>query len=95
MIGIDRANSDINVDLSTPEGRQQAVSEALERCNGVLDHVVLCAGVGVTAPSCGLILAVNYFAVSSLLQGLVPALSKGDSAVCRGGWLCRRGAAWR
>ncbi|WP_298189974.1 SDR family oxidoreductase [uncultured Pseudomonas sp.] len=77
VIGIDRANSDINVDLSTPEGRQQAVSEALERCNGVLDHVVLCAGVGVTAPSCGLILAVNYFAVSSLLQGLVPALSKG------------------
>lgn len=77
VIGIDRANSDINVDLSTPAGRQQAVSEVLERCNGVLDHLVLCAGVGVTAPSCGLILAVNYFAVSSLLDGLADALGKG------------------
>ncbi|PRB83962.1 SDR family oxidoreductase [Pseudomonas sp. MYb185] len=78
VIGIDRANSDINVDLSTPAGRQQAVSEVLERCNGVLDHLVLCAGVGVTAPSCGLILAVNYFAVSSLLDGLAEALGKGS-----------------
>lgn len=78
VIGIDRANSDINVDLSTPAGRRQAVSEVLERCNGVLDHLVLCAGVGVTAPSCGLILAVNYFAVSSLLEGLAEALGKGS-----------------
>lgn len=77
VIGIDRANSDINVDLSTPAGRQHAIAEVLDRCNGVLDHLVLCAGVGVTAPSCGLILAVNYFAVSSLLDGLAQALSKG------------------
>lgn len=78
VIGIDRANSDVNVDLSTPAGRQQAVSEVLERCDGVLDHLVLCAGVGVTAPSCGLILAVNYFAVSALLDGLAEALGKGS-----------------
>ena len=78
VIGIDRANSDINVDLSTPQGRQQAVNEVLERCNGVLDHLVLCAGVGITAPNCGLILAVNYFAVSSLLDGLAEALGKGS-----------------
>lgn len=77
VIGIDRANTDINVDLSTVAGRQQAVSEVLERCNGVLDHLVLCAGVGVTAPSCGMILAVNYFAVSALLDGLAEALGKG------------------
>ena len=78
VIGIDRANSDINVDLSTPEGRQQAVNDVLKRCDGVLDHLVLCAGVGVTAPSCGLILAVNYFAVSALLDGLAEALGKGS-----------------
>lgn len=78
VIGIDRANSDINVDLSTPSGRQQAVDEVLQRCGGSLDHLVLCAGVGVTAPSCGLILAVNYFAVSALLDGLADALGKGQ-----------------
>src|SRR5690606_34935607 len=78
VIGIDRANSDINADLSTAQGRQQAVNDVLERCNGVLDHLVLCAGVGITAPNCGLILAVNYFAVSSLLDGLAEALGKGS-----------------
>lgn len=77
VIGIDRANSDINVDLSTAAGRQQAVDQVLQRCDGVLDHLVLCAGVGVTAPSCGLILAVNYFAVSALLEGLADALGQG------------------
>lgn len=78
VIGIDRANSDINVDLSTAAGRQQAVDQVLQRCDGVLDHLVLCAGVGVTAPSCGLILAVNYFAVSALLDGLADALGRGN-----------------
>lgn len=78
VIGIDRANSDINADLSTPAGRQQAITEVLERSGGTLDHLVLCAGVGVTAPSCGLILAVNYFAASSLLDGLADALGKGS-----------------
>lgn len=78
VIGIDRASSDINVDLATEQGRRQAVEGVLERCGGALDHLVLCAGVGVTAPSCGLILAVNYFAVSALLDGLAEALGKGS-----------------
>ena len=78
VIGIDRANSDINVDLSTAAGRQQAIDAVLQQCGGQLDQLVLCAGVGVTAPSCGLILAVNYFAVSALLGGLADALSKGE-----------------
>ena len=78
VIGIDRANSDINVDLSSAAGRQQAINEVLQRSNGVLDQLVLCAGVGVTAPSCGLILAVNYFAVSALLDGLAGALVQGS-----------------
>ncbi|BDX20182.1 SDR family oxidoreductase [Halopseudomonas aestusnigri] len=77
VIGIDRANADINADLSTDEGRQQAVSQVRDRCGDRLDHLVLCAGLGVTAPNTGLILAVNYFAVKALLDGLAPALSKG------------------
>lgn len=79
IIGIDRAGSDVTADLSTPEGRKQAVEQVLAASNGVLDHVVLCAGVGVTAPNCGLIVAVNYFGVSELLDGLSEALSKGSN----------------
>ncbi|QIB51541.1 SDR family oxidoreductase [Pseudomonas sp. OIL-1] len=77
VIGIDRANSDINADLSTREGRQAAVDGVLANCDGVLDGLVLCAGLGVTAPNCGLIVAVNYFGVSDLLDGLAGALAKG------------------
>ncbi|AQZ96522.1 SDR family oxidoreductase [Halopseudomonas phragmitis] len=80
VIGIDRANADINADLATAEGRQLVIEQVLAKSAGTLDHLVLCAGVGVTAPSCGLILAVNYFAVSSLLDGLAEALGNGHEA---------------
>jgi len=78
VIGIDRANAEIVADLSTPEGRTAAVAEVLERSGGVLDRLVCCAGVGVSAPSCGLIVAVNYFGASAIADGLVDALAKGD-----------------
>lgn len=74
LIRVDRANADVNADLSTPEGRQQAVQATLEQCGGSLDAVVACAGVGVTAPSVGLIVGVNYFGVTEYLEGLETAL---------------------
>ena len=64
-------------DLSSKAGRQQAVAQVLEQCGGVLDGLVCCAGLGVTASSSSLVLAVNYFGVSELLEGLADALSKG------------------
>lgn len=78
VIGIDRANAEVLADLSTAHGREAAIAAVLEQCDGVLDGLVCCAGVGVTAPSCGLILSVNYFGVSQLLDGLAPALAKGN-----------------
>lgn len=78
VIGIDRANAEVIADLSTPQGRQAAVARVLELSGGVLDGLVCCAGVGVTAPSCGVVLAVNYFGVSELLEGLTQALAKGQ-----------------
>lgn len=77
IIGIDRANAEVNADLSTPQGREAAVTQALQLSDGVLDGLVCCAGVGVTAPSCGLIVAINHFGVSHLLAGFEDALSKG------------------
>ncbi|WP_422418545.1 SDR family oxidoreductase [Pseudomonas sp. GZD-222] len=78
VIGIDRTNAEVLADLSTAHGREAAIAAVLEQCDGVLDGLVCCAGVGVTAPSCGLILSVNYFGVSELLDGLAPALAKGN-----------------
>lgn len=78
VIGIDRANAEVIADLSTPEGRQAAIAQVLELSGGVLDGLVCCAGVGVTAATGGLVLAVNYFGVSQLLEGLAPALAKGQ-----------------
>ncbi|MBF8644379.1 MULTISPECIES: SDR family oxidoreductase [Pseudomonas] len=77
VIGIDRADAEVVADLSTEQGRAAAIAGVLERSGGVLDGLVCCAGVGVTAPSCGLILAVNYFGVSQLLEGLQGALARG------------------
>jgi NAD(P)-dependent dehydrogenase (short-subunit alcohol dehydrogenase family) len=78
VIGIDRSNAEVIADLSTAHGRDAAITQVLELSGGVLDGLVCCAGVGVTAPTCGLILAVNYFGVSQLLDGLQGALAKGQ-----------------
>lgn len=77
VIGIDRSNAEVIADLSTSQGRDAAIAQVLEKSGGVLDGLICCAGVGVTAPTCGLILAVNYFGVSQLLDGLQGALAKG------------------
>ncbi len=78
IIGIDLRGVEVNVDLSGPKGRQAAVEETLERCGGVLDRVVLCAGVGGHVPDGALVASVNYFGVVELLEGLFPALQKGE-----------------
>jgi NAD(P)-dependent dehydrogenase (short-subunit alcohol dehydrogenase family) len=78
VIGIDRSNAEVIADLSTPQGRDAAITQVLELSGGVLDGLICCAGIGVTAPDCGLILAVNYFGVSQLLDGLQEALAKGQ-----------------
>ncbi|NBA97316.1 SDR family oxidoreductase [Pseudomonas sp. R5(2019)] len=79
VIAIDRANAEVLADLSTPAGRALAVEQTLERCGGVLDGLVCCAGVGVGTSSGGLMVAVNYFGVTQVLDGLLPALAKGQS----------------
>jgi NAD(P)-dependent dehydrogenase (short-subunit alcohol dehydrogenase family) len=78
VIGIDRSNAEVIADLSTAQGRDAAITQVLEQSGGVLDGLICCAGLGVTAPSSGIILAVNYFGVSQLLDGLQGALAKGQ-----------------
>ncbi|WP_067517025.1 SDR family oxidoreductase [Endozoicomonas ascidiicola] len=78
VIGIDRANAEVNADLSTPAGRDAAINEVLTQCDGKLDGLICCAGLGVTAPDSGLVVSVNYFGATSLVEGLQTALEKGE-----------------
>jgi NAD(P)-dependent dehydrogenase (short-subunit alcohol dehydrogenase family) len=77
VIGVDLRDVEITADLSTPDGRDAAVAEVLRRCDGVLDHLVLCAGLGPHVPDPELIVEVNYVAAAAMLDGLLPALRKG------------------
>lgn len=78
VIGIDRHDAEIEADLSLPAGRTAAVTAALASCGGKLDGLVCSAGLG---PHCDpdRIVAVNYFGATALLDGLFPALLRGEN----------------
>lgn len=77
VIGIDRQNADIVADLSSATGRRAAVEAALAACGGTLDGLVCCAGLGPTAPSSSVIVGVNFFGMTDLVDGLQGALKRG------------------
>ena len=79
VIGVDLRNADITGDLSSAEGRKAIITEALARCGGVLDGLVLCAGLGPQTKPLSLVASVNYFGAVELLDALLPALQKGVS----------------
>ncbi|MBS0508497.1 MAG: SDR family oxidoreductase [Proteobacteria bacterium] len=78
VIGVDLRNADICGDLSTAAGRQAVVQAALEQTQGRLDGLVLCAGLGAQVQPASKAVSVNYFGVVDLLDGLLPALQKGQ-----------------
>jgi len=78
VIGIDLRDVEVPADLSQPEGRGRAIDETLKACGGRLDGVVLCAGLGGHIGKNAMVASVNYFGVSDLLDGLFPALQKGE-----------------
>lgn len=84
VIGIDIHDADIIADLSTPEGRQQAIDAALAQSNNAIDGLVLCAGLsGVKHPS-DMTLSVNYFGSIALFDGLRPAMEGRPNACAIG-----------
>ena len=86
VIGIDIRDAEVVADLCDAAGRERAVAETLEACGGRLDRLVACAGLGAHVEPVTKIALVNYFGTVDLLDGLLPALSQGDSpaavAVC-------------
>ncbi|GAA2400257.1 SDR family oxidoreductase [Actinomadura vinacea] len=72
VIGVDREETDVRADLAASEGRAEAVRGVLERCGGVLDGLVACAGISAPEP---LTIRVNFYGAVGLLEGLRPALA--------------------
>jgi NAD(P)-dependent dehydrogenase (short-subunit alcohol dehydrogenase family) len=78
VIGIDVRDAEIVVDLAQRRGRETALAMAKERCEGRLDRLVLSAGLGPHVAPISLIASVNYFGAVELLDGLLPALQRGE-----------------
>lgn len=72
VIGVDLHDADIEVDLSTLEGRDQLVRRAEELSDGTLDGVIAIAGI--SAPTSAAV-RVNYFGTLATLEGLQPLLA--------------------
>lgn len=75
-IGVDLRGSDIDGDLSTPEGRKGAAAAALDAAGGTVDVVV--ASAGIAAPIAKTV-AVNYFGVTEFVEALRPALARSSA----------------
>ncbi len=79
VIGVDLRDAEVLADLSTPAGRASAVEGVVAGCDGVLDRLVTCAGLGSNSDPEG-VTSVNYFGNVELLDGLRPALERGSHA---------------
>lgn len=80
VIGVDLQRTEVEADLSTEKGRQQAVTEIKELCNGRLDGAIMAAGLGPIPGREELIAKVNYLGVVELLEGIRQELENAGNA---------------
>ncbi|WP_424466988.1 SDR family oxidoreductase [Pseudoclavibacter helvolus] len=76
VIGVDLAGADINVDLTSAEGRDELVAQATELSGGILDGALAIADR--MRPSSETV-AVNHFGAVATLEGLRPLLSLSEA----------------
>jgi NAD(P)-dependent dehydrogenase (short-subunit alcohol dehydrogenase family) len=76
VIGVDIHNSDVNADLSTPQGRSDAAAEVIKRSKGNIDAIIACAGL---ANPIAKTVSVNFFGVTDFLEELLPTITKSSS----------------
>ncbi len=74
VIGIDIRDAEIIADLSTLEGRQRAIDEALKLSGGEIDGLVLSAGVSGMQHPGDFTVSLNYFGSVELFDGLRNAM---------------------
>jgi len=72
VIGVDLHDADVNVDLSTAEGRTELVSRVTDLSGGKIDAIIANAGL---AKPVALTVAINYFGTVATLTGLRPLLA--------------------
>ncbi len=75
VTGVDLRDAEVEADLATPEGRAAAVEAVRSHCGGVLDRLVVAAGVGGHLEDRALVASVNFFGAVALLDGLRDALA--------------------
>jgi NAD(P)-dependent dehydrogenase (short-subunit alcohol dehydrogenase family) len=78
VVGVDLRGAEVDADLATDEGRAAMVAGVTERSGGVLDGLVVGAGVQGAAPP--LVVSVNFFGAIATLEGLRPLLAAGTDA---------------
>ncbi len=78
VVGIDLHDAEIIADLGVAAGREGLADEVGVLCDGVLDGLVVAAGVqSADAPT---ILSVNYFGAIATIEALRPMLERGVDA---------------
>lgn len=82
VISIDRRDADVLVDLSTEDGRQEAIAAIRERAPDGLDGIATIAAVAGAGGDNKALVNVNFFASIELVEGVRDLLKKrGGSAV--------------
>lgn len=81
LIVVDIANADIEADLSSPEGRQDAINGILAAAPDGLDGFIACAGLGSHVTNLPLIANVNYYGSVDLVEGLRESLAQRQGSV--------------
>jgi len=77
IISVDLRDADIVADLSTADGRKEALAEIGERAPNGIDAVLTCAGVGGgRGADVG---SINFFGTIDVVEGVRPLLAKGRS----------------
>lgn len=80
VIGVDLRDAEVIADLGDGDGRRAAAEGVRAACDGVLDGLVACAGLGPQAPDPRAVVSVNYFGAQALLADLRDCLAAGDRA---------------
>jgi len=78
VVSVDLRDADVEVDLGTAAGRDEALARSLALVDGALTGVVPCAGLGPQVPDHRLVASVNFFAAVAFLDGCLDALRRGS-----------------
>jgi len=81
VIVVDLYNADIEADLSSDQGRQQAIAGIKALAPDGLDGFIPCAGVGVNVKPVSLISRINYFGALATIEGLKAHVAKRHGAM--------------